>query len=79
MAKGTVLLEWVFFFGFLVAFIGCTGSPSCLSECVFGLFMSVFSVLLVSSSLVFGFLLLGCLLSECALVLSTALCSARVF
>ena len=53
-------------FGFLVAFIGCTGSPSCLSECVSGLFMSVFSVLSVSFSLVFSFLLLGCLLSECA-------------
>ena len=56
-------------FGFLVAFIGCTGFPSCLSECVSGLFLSVFSILLVSFSLVFSFLLLECLLSECVLVL----------
>ena len=32
-------------------------SPSCLSECVSGLFLSVFSILLVSFSLVFSFLL----------------------
>ena len=68
-------LHWVSFclsacvFGFLVAFIGCTGFPSCLSECVSGLFLSVFSILLVSFSLVFSFLLLECLLSECVLVL----------
>ena len=56
-------------FGFLVAFIGCTGSLSCLSECVSGLFLSVFRILLVSFSLVFSFLFLEWLLSECALVL----------
>ena len=33
--------------GLLVAFLGCTGSPSCLSECVSGLFVSVVSLLLV--------------------------------
>ena len=33
--------------GLLVAFLSCTGSPSCLSECVSGLFVSVVSFLLV--------------------------------
>ena len=72
---GLYWLYWVSFclsecvFGFLVAFIGCTGSLSCLSECVSGLFLSVFRILLVSFSLVFSFLLLEWLLSECALVL----------
>ena len=57
-------------FGFLVAFIGCTGFPSCLSECVSGRFMSVFSIRLVSFSLVFSSLLLErFFLSECVLAL----------
>ena len=56
-------------YGLLVTFIGGTRSPPCLSECVSGLFLSVFSILLVSFSLVFSFLLLECLLSECVLVL----------